>query len=138
MATRELTATLDIDGMTCASCVRRVERALGKVPGVETANVNFASETAYVTTDGSVTQEALVAAVEGAGYAASISHGEDRTAAKEEQSRRTLMLLVFGAVLGVPVIVLSMAMDIAGIFPTPGWYLSTERAARWWGASPWT
>ena len=38
--------------MTCASCVRRVERALAKVDGVETANVNFASETALVTTDG--------------------------------------------------------------------------------------
>ena len=38
-------------GMTCASCVRRVERALGKVEGVETANVNFASETALVTRD---------------------------------------------------------------------------------------
>ena len=45
MATKQNT-TLDITGMTCASCVRRVERALGKVEGVETANVNFASETA--------------------------------------------------------------------------------------------
>ena len=126
MATKELTATLDIDGMTCASCVRRVERALGKVPGVETANVNFASETAYVTTDGTVGEEALVAAVERAGYAASVSRGEDRTAAREEHSRRTLALLIFGAVLGVPVIVLSMAMDIAGIY-----LFGNERFSMW-------
>ena len=51
MATKQQTTTLDITGMTCASCVRRVERALGKVEGVETANVNFASETALVTAD---------------------------------------------------------------------------------------
>ena len=46
------TSTLEISGMTCASCVRRVERALAKVEGVESANVNFASETALVTADG--------------------------------------------------------------------------------------
>ena len=51
---KQQTITLDISGMTCASCVRRVERALSKVQGVESANVNFASETALVTADASV------------------------------------------------------------------------------------
>ena len=49
MAANPKAITLDIDGMTCASCVRRVERALCRVEGVETASVNFASETARVT-----------------------------------------------------------------------------------------
>ncbi|MER3439211.1 MAG: heavy metal translocating P-type ATPase, partial [Chloroflexota bacterium] len=61
--------TLPIEGMTCASCVRRVERALTKVPGVEEASVNLATETARVRLDPAVvSQDQLIAAVEKAGY----------------------------------------------------------------------
>ncbi|UYN99624.1 MAG: copper-translocating P-type ATPase [Devosia sp.] len=59
--------TLDISGMTCASCVNRVEKALLKVPGVETASVNLATERAMVT--GGDT-DALIAAIGKAGYEA--------------------------------------------------------------------
>ncbi len=61
---------LPVEGMTCASCVRRVEKALLKVPGVESATVNLATEKAQVSydpTSGPVTAE-LRAAVEKAGY----------------------------------------------------------------------
>jgi P-type Cu+ transporter len=58
-----------IEGMTCASCVRRVERALTKVPGVEAASVNLATETASVAYDpGVVDRGQLRAAIEKAGY----------------------------------------------------------------------
>ena len=58
-----------VTGMTCASCVRRVEKALTKVPGVETATVNLATEQATVAYDPSqVSPAQLQAAVEGAGY----------------------------------------------------------------------
>ncbi|HWV20359.1 MAG TPA: heavy metal translocating P-type ATPase [Devosia sp.] len=60
---------LDIEGMTCASCVSRVEKALLKVPGVETASVNLATERATIT--GGET-EALIKAVEKAGYKGSL------------------------------------------------------------------
>ena len=40
--------TLDIGGMTCASCVGRVEKALNKIPGVEAASVNLATEQAKI------------------------------------------------------------------------------------------
>ncbi|MGH2557570.1 MAG: heavy metal translocating P-type ATPase, partial [Thermomicrobiales bacterium] len=61
---------LPIEGMTCASCVRRVERSLAKVPGVTAANVNLATEKAQVTFDpATVRVEDLRAAVEKAGYA---------------------------------------------------------------------
>src|SRR5688572_16711604 len=43
--------TLPVEGMTCASCVRRIEKALGKVEGVSSANVNLATEKAHVTFD---------------------------------------------------------------------------------------
>ena len=60
---------LPIAGMTCASCVRRVERALTKVPGVEAANVNLATEKASVTFNPELADIAqLRAAVEKAGY----------------------------------------------------------------------
>jgi Cu+-exporting ATPase len=59
--------TLPIDGMTCASCVARVERALLKVPGVSTAVVNLATESATVESE--ATADALSTAVQKAGYA---------------------------------------------------------------------
>jgi P-type Cu+ transporter len=67
MATQQL--ELPITGMTCASCVRRVEKALGKTAGVEAASVNIATEQATVSFDPARTSPAqLQAAVEGAGY----------------------------------------------------------------------
>ena len=57
-----------IEGMTCASCVRRVELAIGKVPGVKSASVNLATETADVSFDGTPGAEAVIAAISGAGY----------------------------------------------------------------------
>ena len=59
---------LQIGGMTCASCVTRVEKALGKVPGVVEATVNLATERAHVQADASVTADDLAAAVRQAGY----------------------------------------------------------------------
>jgi Cu+-exporting ATPase len=58
---------LDLEGMTCASCVRRIERKLNKLDGVE-ATVNFATEQATVHYDRSVAVDDLVSAVEAAGY----------------------------------------------------------------------
>ncbi len=61
--------TLPVTGMTCASCVRRIEKALGKVEGVQQASVNLATEQATVTYDPTVASvEQLVKAVEHAGY----------------------------------------------------------------------
>jgi Cu+-exporting ATPase len=60
---------LPIEGMTCASCVNRIERFLNKTPGVETAAVNLATEKATVLVDPSVAgRDELVKAVEAAGY----------------------------------------------------------------------
>ena len=58
-----------VEGMSCASCVARVEKALAATPGVAQASVNFATEQASVRADASVTLAALKAAVEKAGYA---------------------------------------------------------------------
>ncbi|HEU0247323.1 MAG TPA: heavy metal translocating P-type ATPase [Gaiellaceae bacterium] len=58
---------LDLEGMTCASCVRRIERKLNRLDGVE-ATVNFATEQATVHYDPAVAVDDLVSAVEAAGY----------------------------------------------------------------------
>lgn len=62
---------LDIEGMTCASCVNRVERKLGKLDGVE-ATVNLPLETAHVTAPAGITDEQITATVEAAGYKARV------------------------------------------------------------------
>ncbi|MFM8769175.1 MAG: heavy metal translocating P-type ATPase, partial [Rubrivivax sp.] len=64
--------TLNIDGMTCASCVARVERALRKVPGVQAASVNLATEQAQVSTETEADPQVLLAAIQRAGYEASL------------------------------------------------------------------
>ena len=62
---------LDIEGMTCASCVSRVERKLGKLDGVE-ASVNLPLESAQVTVPAGITDDQITATVEAAGYKAKI------------------------------------------------------------------
>src|SRR6266702_4372391 len=61
---------LDLEGMTCASCAARIEKKLNELNGVE-ATVNFATEQATVCSERSVSVDALVGAVESAGYGAS-------------------------------------------------------------------
>jgi Cu+-exporting ATPase len=62
---------LDIEGMTCASCVSRVERKLGKLDGVE-ASVNLPLESAHVTAPAGITDEQITATVAAAGYKATV------------------------------------------------------------------
>ena len=70
---REQDLTLAIEGMTCASCVGRVEKALRKVPGVLAAEVNLASEQASVHLLSGTPVETLLAAVAKAGYQARLA-----------------------------------------------------------------
>lgn len=97
--------------MTCAACVRRVEKKLGKLAGV-TASVNLATGLARVSHPAGVAPESLVAAVEQAGYQAALPVREDdeRSAADGEaaESRRERERLTVTALLAVPVLVLSM------------------------------
>lgn len=67
----EMTFSLPIQGMSCASCVGRVEAELKKVPGVGAVSVNLATERADVCADGPIDRAALVSAVETAGYSVS-------------------------------------------------------------------
>ncbi|MCB1692293.1 MAG: heavy metal translocating P-type ATPase, partial [Pseudomonadales bacterium] len=77
---------LNLSGMSCASCVSTVERALSGVPGVERASVNFADQSAYVVTRGD--SAALVDAVKRAGYGASIRQDDDLESRDAELAAR--------------------------------------------------
>ena len=111
--------SLDITGMHCASCVMSIEDALKAVPGVRSAAVNLATEKAVVEMDsGQVNAEALLRAIEEAGYGATLAipplrvRGEaearDRNRQVEDQILRRDMWLA--VVLGVPVAAISMLM----------------------------
>jgi Cu+-exporting ATPase len=73
---------LPIEGMTCASCVARVEKALKRVPGVGSAAVNLATETATVSLAEGAAPETLVAAIRDAGYEARLSPVENPAAGR--------------------------------------------------------
>src|SRR6185312_758526 len=78
---------LEIQGMTCASCVMRVEKALAKVPGVARASVNLATEKATVDADSSVSVDTLLAAVRKAGYdATAVAQADDPGVAAASES----------------------------------------------------
>ena len=106
------TDDISISGMTCASCVMRVEKALKKLPGVQQATVNLATESARVTFDPALASAGrLRRAIRDAGY-------EPRTAAQaddvENESRWTgFMPVAIGIVLSAP-LVLPMIGDLFG------------------------
>ncbi|HEY7010489.1 MAG TPA: heavy metal translocating P-type ATPase [Jatrophihabitantaceae bacterium] len=84
------TCTLEIGGMTCASCVRRVEKALSRIDGVERAEVNLATEAATVDFDPqSVGLEEITAAVARAGYTATTRHAADPQAPQPDEQDAT-------------------------------------------------
>ena len=94
---------LDIEGMTCASCATRIEKALNKVEGAE-ASVNYATERATILSDSSPL-EALIQVVQSTGYEAS-EHG-DRPSSAEGRSPLVTRLVV-SALVSVPLMVVSM------------------------------
>jgi Cu+-exporting ATPase len=120
-----------VTGMTCASCVNRVQKALKKVPGVLDASVNLASEQASVTyLPTSTDWSELKAAVENAGYGvietadADAGSPEDvEAAARARELADKRRKLFVGIAFGLPLFLLSMARDFGLIAPwlTPFW-----------------
>ncbi|MBA1303769.1 heavy metal translocating P-type ATPase [Stutzerimonas stutzeri] len=104
---------LAIDGMTCASCVGRVERALLKVPGVRSAAVNLASERAHVEVLGTPDPAALIQAVEAAGYHATASSERRPAADAERRLQRERWAVIAGLLLAAP-LVLPMFGELFG------------------------
>lgn len=110
---------LPITGMTCASCVRNVERAIHKAPGVLSVNVNLATEKATVSyVPGAARRADLVKAVEAAGYgvvdlskAAPGTEVDAERAAREAEIQRQQRNFWIGLIFTVPLFILSMGRD---------------------------
>ncbi|VXA54433.1 copper transporter [Acinetobacter proteolyticus] len=106
---------LSIEGMTCASCVSRVEKALNAVNGVSTANVNLATERATVT--GTASIESLIAAIDKAGYdakeiQASIPDQSEQLEKKDQERAELKRDLIIATVLALPVFILEMGSHL--------------------------
>ncbi|WP_312120665.1 copper-exporting P-type ATPase CopA [Pantoea vagans] len=103
-----------IEGMTCASCVSRVEKALQQVTGVSQARVNLGERSALVLGDADPQQ--LVAAVDAAGYGAQVVDGEQERREKQQHSARSAMRrfswqAAVALALGVPLMIWGMVGD---------------------------
>jgi Cu+-exporting ATPase len=127
---------LDLEGMTCASCVARIERKLNRLEGVE-ATVNFATEQATVRCDPSVAVDDLVTAVEAAGYRARPStpakpaHDAAGHRHHDEPAAALRRRLVVAIALTVPVAALAMVPPLR--FPGGEWVaLALSSAVVFW------
>jgi len=110
------TLDLALEGMTCAACASRIEKALNRVPGVA-ASVNFAIEKARVTLGANVSPEALIGAVRKAGYDARVLTGDDKGAEKIRhagQYRLELRRFWVSALLTLPLLAQMFAMFSGG------------------------
>lgn len=104
---------VEIEGMTCASCVRRVEKAIAAVPGVKTASVNLATERATIETLSGTTRAAIDAAIRKAGYEPRRSdkadaEGDSREDARNREFSNLKRDFTIAAALTLPIFVLEM------------------------------
>ncbi|MFC5512752.1 heavy metal translocating P-type ATPase [Massilia jejuensis] len=125
-------ASFDISGMTCASCVARVEKAVRAVPGVREASVNLATERASVR--GTAAPGAVVAAVRAAGYEARATAAAGAAAAGSAAAswHQVALAALFTAPLAAP-----MAAQLFGAdWSLPGWvqWLLATPVQFWLGA----
>lgn len=122
----ERTVDLAIGGMTCASCVGRVEKALRGVDGVLEASVNLATERAQVRVLEDVSTDALIAAVVAAGYRAEAdddtapAHDAHAHARRDDDTRETRHLLIAIA-LSLPLVLPMLALPFGKHWMLPGW-----------------
>ena len=132
----EASLSLEVEGMTCASCVARVEKALKKTPGVVGAEVNLATEKAEVRFVGrpQEMQDQLLAAVEKAGYKAALPTPEE--AAQPVAAPAMLpdwWPVALSAALSLPLVLPMVAMLFGVDLALPGWWqLALATPVQFW------
>ena len=138
---------VDIQGMTCASCVGRVERKLRKIPGVDPA-VNLPLESARVIVPAGVSDEQIVETINNAGYTAHLKNGPragvgtnaSTSGGGNHHSTPSMNggftdRIIYAAILGVPIFLISMFPSFQ--FPNWGWVVAVLTApVAFWCAAP--
>nr|WP_294457681.1 heavy metal translocating P-type ATPase [uncultured Rothia sp.] len=138
---------VDIQGMTCASCVGRVERKLRKIPGVDPA-VNLPLESARVIVPEGVSDEQIIETINNAGYTAHLKNGPragagtNASASGDSHQHSTPSMnggftdrIIYAAILGVPIFLISMFPAFQ--FPNWGWVVAVLTApVAFWCAAP--
>ena len=138
---------VDIQGMTCASCVGRVERKLRKIPGVDPA-VNLPLESARVIVPEGVSDDQIVETINNAGYKAHLKNGPragagtNASASGGGNQHSTPSMnggftdrIIYAAILGVPIFLISMFPSFQ--FPNWGWVVAVLTApVAFWCAAP--
>ena len=120
----------DVTGMTCAACSARVEKVTAAVPGVDQVEVNLLAGTMQVKTENEACTEAIIAAVQNAGYGAAV-HGKKST--KEEDKNtvqdelRQMKLRIVSSLVFLLVLMYFSMGHMVGL-PMPGWYMGAENA----------
>jgi Cu+-exporting ATPase len=119
-----VSVTIPIGGMTCAACVRRVEKAVGKLDGVQAVSVNLATEKATVDYDPqTVRLPQIKQAIEKAGYQALDNQAPDAAAQDRERRRRAIRTLwlkfTVAAVFTLPLLYVAMVPMIGAAIPYP-------------------
>ncbi|WP_285431941.1 heavy metal translocating P-type ATPase [Pseudomonas sp. fls2-241-R2A-110] len=116
------TLELSIDGMTCASCVGRVERALAKVLGVKSVSVNLANERAHLELLGHVDPQTLIGAVTKAGYSASVWEVEHpQTDNQQQRLHRERWALIMAIALALPLVMPMLLQPFGVHWMLPAW-----------------
>lgn len=128
VATREL--VLDIEGMTCASCVSKVERALGQVEGVDAAAVSLATRTATVRTTGTSEVGPLLRAVASVGYGAA-PHAGERPADEEVRAYRRRLVVAAPLTLAILVLTFLVPESLASMWVTAALATVVQFYAGW-------
>ncbi|MBD2847028.1 copper-translocating P-type ATPase [Paenibacillus sp. IB182496] len=121
------TADLQLQGMTCAACATRIEKGLNRMPGVASAAVNFAAETARVTYDpGKVAVEDMLARVEKLGYQAALKQSaEERGQLRQAEITRQKRKLLLAAALSLPLLwAMASHFSFTAWIWTPSWLMN--------------
>ena len=116
------TLELNIEGMTCASCVGRVERALSKVPGVKRVSVNLANERAHLELLGQIDAQILISAVSKAGYGASVREtGHQQSDDQQRRLHRERWTLIMAIGLALPLLLPMLLQPFGVHWMLPAW-----------------